>query len=291
MLLKTAVKKFIQYIRCKEYAENTVRGYESVLRDFMSFSENFHEREFTVRQIKVCHLDDYMVYRREKGDEAVSRNRTVYILRSFFNFLQLKDYVPTNEGMKLEAVRYCPKERSYLGKGEMQELIEEVGHPVIRYAVITMAHTGLRISELCSLTLDDVDLERRVIRVRQAKGNKNRILPINRLLAEILKRYIETERCSKRATDRFFCTYLSGRISPQYVNKLIRDATENLQWNKKVTAHSLRHSFASELIRNKAPVSSVQLLLGHSDLRVTSRYIHQEIGALREAVELLAEKS
>lgn len=290
MLLKTAVKKYIQYIRCKEYAENTVRGYESVLRDFMSFSEGFYGKEFAVRQIKVCHLDDYLVYRREKGDEAVSRNRTVYILRSFFKFLQLKDYVLTNEGMKLEAVRYCPKERAYLGKEEMQALIEEIVHPVIRYAVITMAHTGLRISELCSLTLEDVDLERRVIRVRQAKGNKNRTLPINQLLVEELRRYMETERCSKRATDRFFCTYLSGGLSPQYVNQVIRDAAENLQWNKKVTAHSLRHSFASELIRNHAPVSSVQLLLGHSDLRVTSRYIHQEIGALREAVELLAEK-
>lgn len=291
MLLKTAVKKFIQYIRCKEYAENTVRGYESVLRDFMYFSEIFYEKEFAVRQIKVRHLDDYMVYRKEKGDEAVSRNRTVYILRSFFNFLQLKDYVLTNEGMKLEAVKYCPKERSSLGREEMQALIEAIDHPVIRCAVTTMANTGLRISEICALTLDDVDLEAGMIAVRRAKGNKNRKVPINRILMGALQRYIETERSSKYETDRFFCTYISGKLSPQYLNKVLADTAANLQWRKPVSAHILRHSFASELIRSNAHVSSVQALLGHSDLRITSRYIHTEMELLRGAVELLADKS
>lgn len=288
MLLQKAVKKFIQYIRCKEYSENTIRGYESVLRDFMFFMEHFEGREFAVKQIKVYHLDDYMVYRKEKGDEAITRNRSIYILRSFFNFLCLKDYVLSNEGAKLEAVRYCSKERLFLSREEMDELIDAIDHPVIRYVVLTLAHTGLRISELCNLTVHDVDLQSRVIYIRKAKGNKSRTVPLNQLLTDALKRYLEQERCSKRPTDRFFCTYHSGKVSPQYVNQVLGDAVKNLCWTKHVTAHILRHSFASQLIQSNAHVSSVQALLGHSDLRITSRYIHQEMNTLREAVELLA---
>lgn len=287
MVLKTAVKKFIKYIECKEYARNTVKGYESVLQDFTFFMENFEGQDFQIRKIKAYHMDDYMIYRREKGDEAVTRNRSVYILRSFFNFLCLKDYVLSNEGMKLEAVRYCPKERLFLNRQEMEELIEAVEHPVVKYVVMTLMHTGLRISELCHLTIYDVDMDARLIEVRKAKGNKNRSVPINQSLCVALRKYLEQERYSKKPTDRFFCTSRSGQISPQYVNQIIGEAVENLKWTKHVTAHILRHSFASQLIRNNAHVSSVQALLGHSDLRITSRYIHQEMGMLREAVERL----
>lgn len=288
MLLTIAVKKFIDYIRCKEYAENTVRGYKSVLRDFVLFMDAAEKGEISVREIKVADLDEYMMYRKDRGDAPVSRNRTVYILRSFFNFLQLKDHVSVNEGHKLESVRYCPQERSYLTREEMEALIGAIDHPAVCCAVMTMAYAGLRISEVCALTLSDVDLKAGIITIRHAKGNKNRKVPINQVLREALRRYLEGERCSKHGSERFFCTYLSGGLSAQYVNRIIADAAVSLRWNRRVSAHMFRHGFASLLIRNNAHISSVQALLGHSDLRVTSRYIHQDLGMLREAVERIS---
>lgn len=288
MLLRTAVKRFVAYIKSKEYSENTVRGYSSTLQDFCMFMDGFHGKEFHVKMIKAYHMDDYMVYRKEKGDEAATRNRSVYILRSFFNFLCLKDYVVTNEGRKVETVRSYQKERIFLSRGEMDALVEMVDHPVIKFAVITLIHTGLRISELCNLNLEDVSFDANTIYVRKGKGNKDRLIPMNRTLREALRGYVEHERSSKSPTRRFFCTYRSGKLTPQYVNRIIDDAVKNLQWDKHVTAHILRHSFASQLIRNNAHVASVQALLGHSDLRITSRYIHQDVGMLREAVELIS---
>ena len=88
-------------------------------------------------------------------------------------------------------------------------------------------------------------------------------------------------------TDNFFATRQSGSLSPQYVNKIIKDATLDLAWDKHITAHSLRHSFASNLIRQGVSIALVQKLLGHADLRVTSIYIHHKLEDLEKAVEKL----
>ncbi|OXS25272.1 MAG: hypothetical protein BI182_05950 [Acetobacterium sp. MES1] len=188
--------------------------------------------------------------------------------------------------LNLEAIQFQQKERVYLSQEEMTQLIAAIDHDIVRYAVIVMVNTGLRVSELCHLLMTDVDLKNRVIRVRQGKGNKDRSIPISdRLLIE-LHTYLEKYRPLMETT-RFFATSKTGTLSRQTINHELENTTRKLGWDKHVTAHILRHSFATALVQNNAPLPAVQKLMGHSDLRVTSLYIHQNMAQLQQAVNLI----
>ena len=139
---------------------------------------------------------------------------------------------------------------------------------------------------VCNLGIDDVDLEKRIIYVIDGKGGRDRQIPINQELYGYLNHYISNDRPDVDSSN-FFALEKSGSLSPQYINRILKTTTKKLGWIKHVTAHILRHSFATNLIRNDASLPAVQKLLGHSDLRVTSRYIHQNLDELENAVNLL----
>lgn len=110
-------------------------------------------------------------------------------------------------------------------------------------------------------------------------------MPINDKLHWILTHYLKHIRKSK--SNRFFALTRTGKVSASYINRCIHDAVEELKWEKDISAHVLRHSFGSNLLEKGASVVSIQKLLGHSSLRVTSRYLHQDTNKLTEAVNLL----
>lgn len=286
MLLEKAIQGFSDHLESKERSQETVRGYGQALRDFKKYMEKKNNGHVYVDEIDVSDLEGYLSYRKAEGDQPVSRNRSLYILRSFYDYLAKRDIVTKDISQKLEPIKVQRKERTYLEEEETEELIEAIDHPVIKAAVITMSYTGLRVSELCSLTLEDVNLDTGLIKVRQGKGNKDRTVPINDKLLEILKEYKDSCR-TEVDTDRFFATAKTGKLSPQSINRCLHQATEKLNWSKQVTAHVLRHSFASRLVKNKVDLPALQRILGHSDLRVTSMYIHQNLDQLKDAVSLM----
>ncbi|WP_296557132.1 tyrosine-type recombinase/integrase [uncultured Acetobacterium sp.] len=286
ILLTKAIDEFIHYLKSKERSKETERGYNIVLQNFKVYLEKEMNGQVYVDEITVNHMEDYLSYRKDQGDQPITRNKSLYIFRSFFNYLVRKDHVERNISLNLEPIQYQQKERVYLLPEEMVTLIEAVDHIIVKSAVITMANTGLRVSELCHLTLADVDLTNKVLKVRQGKGNKDRSIPINEKLHQELTTYLKDHR-PLVSSDRFFATSKTGTLSRQTINHELENTTRKLGWDKHVTAHILRHSFASSLVRNNAPLPAVQKLMGHSDLRVTSRYIHQNMDQLHQAVNLI----
>ena len=129
-----------------------------------------------------------------------------------------------------------------------------------------------------------MDLKNKLIKVISGKGKKNRVVPLNNKIYRLLKKYLSIRN---RTSDQFFTTNKSQSLSPVYVNMHLKKATEKLKWSKHITAHILRHSFASALVKENAPLPAIQSLLGHSDLRVTSIYIHQNLEQLQDAVNLI----
>ena len=152
--------------------------------------------------------------------------------------------------------------------------------------MLFLANTGLRISECLSLTLDDVDLDKSMIRVIQGKGGKDRNVPINQTLLPLLKDYRNNWR-DAYGSDLFFATKKSGSLSNSYINTVIRNTVKKLGWKKQVSCHTLRHSFASSLVKKKVGLVEIQKLLGHSSLKVTSVYTHVDMDQLNEAVNAL----
>lgn len=286
MLYKESILKFIEHLKSKEYAEHTITGYESTLQVFNRYLESLFNGPVYTDDVTKETILGYFKEKKSKGCVAATRNRILFVLRSHFSFLtgeKLLDYNPAEE---IKPVRARRKERTFLTKEEVEDLVEAVDHPVIRCLVWTAYYTGLRPSELLNLTFQDVDLEAAIVHVRQGKGNKDRDIPISTDLKDILVDYLEKYRPDVQS-EKIFATAQSGGLSLQYLNRKIDEAVSSLGWKKEVSAHILRHSFASRLVAKDVNLYKIQRLMGHSNINTTAVYTHSNMEELSDAVKKL----
>lgn len=286
LLLKAAIEKFKKYLITTEKSEETVRSYGIDLSHFEEFLEDKYNCPLYIDEIKVEDIEDFLYYLKKKNLQTATRSRNLYTLRSFWNYAYKSKLCKWNLAMAIEPIKIQKKERTYLSEKEVDTLINAVDHPLIKLVVQTLYYTGLRINECLNLKLNDVDIESKIIHVIGGKGNKNRDIPINKNLLSLLKNYVENGR-TEIESDYFFATKKSGKLSAAYVNSVIRDTVNSLGWKKHVSAHILRHSFASNLIKNGVNLVYVQKLLGHSNLKVTSIYTHANMEDLNKSINVL----
>jgi len=287
MLLMQAVQSFIQYLSSLDRSQETITGYRKDLNLFSRFLEAKYNCESYLDEITTEDIEEYLTYLKEKRNYApASRGRNLHTLRSFFTYAYNKELVVRNVALPVEKVKVQQKERTYLTEEEVNILIKTIDHSLIRLVVIVLYMTGMRISECLSLTVDNVDIQKRVIHVVAGKGNKDRLIPISKRLVPLLEEYLLYQR-PETVSPLFFCTQKTGMLSPVYVNRVITQAVNKLGWKKKVTAHILRHSFASRLVKNDVNLVQIQKLLGHSSLNVTSIYTHTNLDQLSEAIDTL----
>ncbi len=285
MLLNQAIKGFTTYMQLIDRSPETIRGYVAELGSFSNFVTVKHNCPVYMEDITLQDLEDYLLHEKERGAASSSRSRSLYILRSFYNYCCKKDLCTKNIASLLEPVKIKQKEKDFITESELEQLAAAIDQPVIRTVVQAMFYTGGRISEMINLKLDDVDLEGKMLHIINGKGGKDRDVPINDKLHKLLTHYLKHIRDAD--SDRFFALARTGKVSASYINRCIHDAVQELGWEKDISAHVLRHSFGSNLLEKGASVVSIQKLLGHSSLRVTSRYLHQDTDKLSEAVNLL----
>jgi len=286
MLFTNSIELYEKYLITIDRSQQTVRGYLIELRCLNRFLEKKYNGLVYLEDLKVGDFEAYLLHLKQKGDAPASRRRMVYIIRALYNFCIKKDMVLRNEGMKLDSIPVPQKERDYLNEDEFEQLIGAIEHRLIQLAVVTMFFTGLRVSECLHLTLEDVDLAKKSILVRNTKSKKDRRIPINDKLLPILLEYLCQWREGSNS-DLFFATKKTGMLSPGYVNIVLHKATQELEWNRVITCHNLRHSFASNLVKKKVDLVRIQKLLGHSSLKVTGIYTHADTSELEEAVNAL----
>lgn len=286
MLLKDAIKKFKHYLIVTDKSSETVRSYCVDLANFEKFLEHKFNCPLYLNEIKVCDIEEYLYFLKKKHLKTATRSRNLYTLRSFWNYAYKNKLCNFNLAMAVEPIKIQRKERTYLTTEESITLINSIPHPLIKLVITTLYYTGLRISECLNLKIDNVDFEGKIIHVIGGKGNKNRDIPINEHLLPLFQEYIKNERPCVNS-NYFFATKKTGRLSAPYVNSVLKDTTHSLGWKKHVTAHILRHSFASNLIKNGVNLVYVQKLLGHSNLKVTSIYTHANMEELNKSINVL----
>lgn len=286
MLLKLAIEAFRKHLLSMDRSPETIRGYVIQLSIFAAFLERLHNGLVYLDDVTAQNLEDYLCELKNQGQAPASRSRAAYILRSFFTFANQRGLVAVNIAAGLEPVKVPEKEREHLSEDEVNTLVEAIGNDLIRTVVLTLYLTGLRISECLKLTLKNVDLDNRIIHVIAGKGKKNRLIPISDRLHAVLSNYLANVRPDV-ASDCFFATAQSGRLSAVYVNRTLVQTTTSLGWEKTVTCHILRHSFASSLLRNDVNIVKVQKLLGHASIKTTGIYTHTNLEELTTAVNTL----
>ena len=285
MLLNQAIKSFAKYMEIVDRSKETIKGYGKELVSFSNFVTVKFNCPVYVEDIGLQDLENYLLHEKERGIASVSRSRSIYILKSFYNYCCKKDICTKNLASLLEPIKVKQKERDFITEAEFHDLVRTIDHPVIRTVVQTMFYTGGRMSEVINLKLEDIDLINKVLHIIEGKGKKDRDVPISEKLHCILTHYLTHIRESE--SNRFFALASTGKVSCSYINSNIHIAADKLGWDKDVSAHVLRHSFSTNLFEKGASVVSIQKLLGHANLAVTSRYLHQDVGQLNTAVNLL----
>jgi site-specific recombinase XerD len=285
LLFTEALGMFRKHQITIERSPQTIRGYKEDLTLFSRHLQQKYNCPAYLVDIRKEDVEEYLLYlKEERGYQPASRKRILGSIRSFFNYAYKSEWCEKNIAATMEPIKCQQKERHYLLEEEVDQLIEAIEHQLVRLVVQTLYFTGMRISECLNLKMEDVDLEANIIHVIAGKGNKDRNIPINPKLLELLTDYKQNWRVD---SSRFFATRISGTLSVTSVARVLREATEALGWKKKVTAHTIRHSFASKLVKNNVHLVKISKLLGHSSLKTTSIYAHSSMEDLKEAVNSL----
>jgi integrase/recombinase XerC len=223
------------------------------------------------------------LYHREEKKSTIARKLAA--LRSFFQFCVQKKWMKDNPAKVVATPKQDKPVPSFLSEEEMAGLLDvpDTQRPLdLRdKALLEMLYaTGLRVSELVGLDLEDVSFEERLLRVR-GKGKKERLVPYGRAAEDSLHAYFHARPsiAGDRGGDEaaVFLNYRGERLSARSVQRIVRACIRQTAMKRQVSPHSLRHSFASHLLSRGADLRSIQELLGHSSLATTQKYTHLDL--------------
>lgn len=285
MLLNKAIKKYLVYLENKNYANNTIKGYRKRLNILKEWLENRYNCQVYLDDILFDDINNFLNWQQKKGISGSSRNRDGYIISSFYKYLAKKD-IYKNIAKRIEPVKTRTKEREYMTEKELEKVINAIEMPIIKIVTIFLYHTGCRISEALKLKINDVDFNNDIIKIKQAKGNKDRNLALNSELKTKLIDYLENERPVVDSKN-VFATRKSGSLSRSHYNIKLKKATEKVDINKNITSHSIRHSTAVALVKKGVDLPTIQKILGHENLETTSIYVHSNMSKIRDALEVI----
>ena len=292
-------KKFLLYLEQeKNYSPKTVQGYESDLEEFYQFAcEYLGLKEGS--QLELRKIDRKLVRswmnRMYQGLSPASIERHLSSLRSFFNYLVKEGAVKYNPAKLVKSPKKEKKLPKVLSPDEVFALLEAPsGEDVLSVrdrAILELFYaSGLRLSELAGLNLEDLDLSQGLIRV-MGKGKKERVVPIHQRAIDRLKKWLELRASLKKsqldpeAQKAVFLSRRGTRLSARAIELLLGKYLKKAGIYRPATPHSLRHSFATHLLDSGMDIRSIQELLGHSSLSTTQRYTQVSLKELMEAYD------
>jgi len=284
MLLIEAINLFQEYLEMVQKSKKTITNYITDLKKLNYYLCKTYNRPVYLDEIKADDMEKYLFNELSEVKYSSShRDNGITAFKSLFNFCINKEY--ENVGKQVKHIKVYTPERTFISEFEFVRIIKHVKSSTVKTVLQTIFYTGLRVSETKSLKLVDVNFEHDFILVKNGKGNKERIIPLNEKLKKILTEYLKDDRVDI-GTDNFF-SCKSGTISIVRIEEVLRVALKETGIEKSVTPHVLRHAFASNLLERGIDLVRVQKLLGHEMLETTSIYLHSNMEELEKAVNLI----
>ncbi|TGL40924.1 site-specific tyrosine recombinase XerD [Leptospira perdikensis] len=281
------LQTFQEYLSVeKGLSDNSIYSYGYDLNKFAIFLEKEH---INFLEVKANDIMRFLEEERERKISAKTLAREVVAIRQFYKYLRDEKRLDSNPTEKIETPEVARTIPDYLTQTEIDELfrnIKEDNLYELRDKCIfeLLYSSGLRISEACNLKMTDIDMENMTITV-EGKGGRQRLVPFGEKSLEILKKYLvesRTEILKKRTCEFVFVSKKGSYINRKSVWRLLNHYIKRTKIKKKVTPHTLRHSFATHLLENHADLKSVQELLGHIDISTTQIYTHMANKTLKE---------
>lgn len=285
------VRDFETYLKLeKGLADNSIQAY---LRDIAHLSRFMQEQGVAPEEVTLDHLQLLLKQINETGIAPNSQRRMIAGWRMFFHMLVVEDAIKDSPADLLDLPvrpQHLPDVLTDEDITRIQATFDKSLPDQFRNNVIVevLYGCGLRVSELVNLKLSNIYVDEQMLHVF-GKGNKERWVPINPQALDMLLMYIHNVRSHaniKTGEEKFvFINRLGTHLSRNYVFMFLQQAVDNAGLNKHVSPHSLRHSFATELVENGADLRAVQEMLGHESISTTEIYTHLTRDTLRNTIE------
>jgi integrase/recombinase XerC len=284
------VEDFVRHLRgARNLSRHTLRAYAGDLKRFVEFLGG--EPPLATGRVDVSTIRRYLAILAAANRAKSSTARTLACLRTFFAFLERRGIVTVNPVVDLKGPRKERRLPGVLDQKEVERLMDAAGGRDFagrrnRALLETLYAGGLRVSEVIGLDVADAALDSGLVRVRDGKGAKERLSPIGRAAGRAIEAWLDVRRLSARTDGgALFINSNGGRLDVRSARRIVAAAAKAAGLGRKVTPHTLRHSFATHLLDRGCDLRSVQELLGHEHVTTTQIYTHVSVGRLKQVYD------
>lgn len=282
--MKKHIENFKNYLKAEiDVSPHTLRAYTNDLEEFLSFIDK------KPKDIDNLDIRSFLAVLHQKKLKKTSIARKLATIRSFFKFLSREGYVKFNPA-KLVATPKIPKKLPrFLTVDEVFSLVDAPAGETFKAtrdrAIFELLYScGLRISELTSLDIGDLDIKESLIRVK-GKGRKERIVPVGAKALSSINNYLPERVSVKKRTEALFLNSRGGRLTQRSISRLMIEYSRTINLIGQISPHVLRHTFATHMLHGGADLRTIQELLGHSSLSSTQIYTHVDNVHLAEVYD------
>lgn len=283
--MEKKIKLFLEFLQTdKRLSDNTLQSYR---RDIMQYKSYMDMNKMNYLKVSKEDIKNYLMYLQDKNKKTSTISRNLASIRSFYQFLLRSKKIKTDPTEGIQSPKIEKKAPNILSSKEVELLLEQpkcIDLKGIRdKAMLEFAYaTGMRVTEIISLNVDDVDLKEGFVLCHS--NGKSRTIPIGSLSLKALENYMKDARpiLIKDENNKALFVNINGRrLTRQGFWKIVKYYKDQAHINKDITPHVLRHSFATHLLQNGADLKAIQVMLGHSDISSTQVYMQFQDESLK----------
>jgi integrase/recombinase XerD len=288
---ESSIENFKNFLRLERgLSQNSINSYEYDLNLFKSYlksnSINISPLECDSETIK------RYLYSELSTKKTRSMARGISALKSYYNYLVFENLIKMSPLSDIDTPKLEKKLPEVLTENEILKIINSIddNHPfsIRNRAIIEVLYgTGIRVSELIDIKLSNLFFEEKILKVK-GKGDKERFVPIGNVASNSIKIYLEeriNNKIEPKYSDVLFLNRYGRQLTRAMIFKIIKDLCEISGIEKKISPHTLRHSFATHMLKNGADLRSIQLILGHENINTTEIYTHLDKFHLEEVLK------
>ena len=287
----TSIENFKNYLKLERgLSMNSIESYEFDLIQFKNFiienSINESPKKCSSSTVK------RYLYKNFSNKKSRSQARSISALKSFFNYLLFEGEIHSSPLNDIESPKIENKLPEVLTEDEIKRLISSVNLDSEfgqrnKTIIEVLYGTGIRVSELIELKLSNIFFKENILKVT-GKGNKERFVPLGKIALIEIKKYLNDRdklKINSKFSDILFLNRYGRQLTRSMIFKIINDSSKNAEIDKKISPHTLRHSYATHLLKNGADLRTIQLILGHESITTTEIYTHLDTFHLEDVLK------
>ena len=287
----SSFEEFKNYLKLERgLSINSIKSYEYDLNLFRNYIKSNHISETPIN-CKSDTLKDYL-YNNLSNKKSRSQARSISALKSYFNYLIFEGHIQKSPLSDIESPKLDKKLPEVLTETEITKLIESYDlndnfGQRNRTIIEVLYGTGIRVSELINLKLSNIFFEENIMKIT-GKGNKERFVPLGKIASIEIKKYLNDRdklKINSKFSDILFLNRYGRQLTRSMIFKVINDSSKNAEIDKKISPHTLRHSYATHLLKNGADLRTIQLILGHESITTTEIYTHLDTFHLEDVLK------